>query len=144
MSNNLRIWKIKELIHEGSPLLLRYTEGLDVDAYKARFPELAVITHEFSKVRQNGLPDPDYNDSLFQFDSDIRSAFEKRNCGRAVLIETFSGKRHYYIYVANKIDINETLSDIRRGNPDEQLTWIVRPDPEWHFIRHYSQQFLNG
>jgi hypothetical protein len=144
MSYNSQLWKTKEITHEGFPLLLRYREGIDVSSYKAAFPKLAVITHEFSQVRQNGLPDPDYNDSLFQFDSDIRSAFEERNCGCAILIETFGGKRRYYIYVLSTIDIAETLSSIRRGNPNEQLTWIVRPDPEWDFIHKYSQQFLNG
>jgi len=66
--------KSKELTHEGFPLLLRYPEKVDFDFHKDVFPNLEVITHEFSKVDSNGLPNPEYNDSLFQFDSDNYSA----------------------------------------------------------------------
>src|SRR5665213_701737 len=97
MPNNTQTWKSKELSHEGFPLFLRYPEKMDFDFHKDAFPDLAVVTHELSKVNSNGLPDASYNDGLLQFDSDIRTAFEKREVGQTVLIETFAGKRNYYI-----------------------------------------------
>ena len=103
---------------------------------------LTVVTHEFSKSGPNGLPDPDYNDSLFQLDDDVRSAFEKPALGCTVLVETFGGKRRYYIYVANTVDVAEILSDVIRRNSNETLSWLTRPDPEWNFIIQYRQQYL--
>lgn len=136
------IWKSKQLSHEGIPLLLRYLEGIDTESCKALLPELAVITHEFSKVSPNGLPEPDYNDSLLQFDSDIRAVFENREVGQAVLIETFAGKRRYYIYVSPKINLDDLLSPVSARHPHENLTWSLRLDPEWEFIKQYAKDFL--
>ena len=72
---------------------------MDFDLHKKVFSVLVVVTHELSKASPNGLPDPDYNDGLLNFDADIRSAFEQKQTGQTVLIETFGGKRKYYIYV---------------------------------------------
>jgi hypothetical protein len=141
MPNNSNAWKSQQLSHEGFPLLIRHPEEINTESVKSLFPELAVITREFSKVSSDGLPDPDYNDKLLQFDSDIRSAFEEKNIGCAVLIETFGGKRRYYIYFG-KADIDAALSKVRRDNPDEKLSWLTRPDPDWNFIRQYGQKFL--
>lgn len=138
----MQSWKSKEITHEGFPLLLRYPENVDFDFHKDVFPNLAVITHEFSKVNSNGLPDAEYNRGLFQFDSDIRSAFEKREVGHAVLIETFAGKRNYYIYVGTETNVGEIASAVSKKYPHENLTWLTRPDPEWGFIKQYSRNFL--
>ena len=145
-SNDPRTWKTIKIEHEGFPCLLRYpllnTEGLPIDFYKTFFPELVIITHNLSKVSPNGLPDPDYNDSLMQFDCDIRYAFEEKDLGYTVLVETFGAKRRYYIYVKSKLDIDKILGSIRENNPNEQITWELRPDPEWSFIHKYSREYF--
>jgi hypothetical protein len=140
--NDMQTWKSIELTHEGFPLLLRYPEKIDFDFNKALFPNLAVITHEFSKVSANGLPDPNYNDSLFHLDQDVRAAFEKKEIGQTMLIETFGGKRNYYIYIAAGIKIDEILATVLPKYPNEKLTWLVRPDSEWGFIKRYSDKYF--
>jgi hypothetical protein len=142
MSNNTQAWKSKQLTHEGFPLLLRYPGNMDFDFHKDVFPNLAVITHEFSKVNSNGLPEAEYNDSLLQFDTDVRSAFEKREVGQTVLIETFGGKRNYYIYVGTEIDVGKIISDVSEKYPQVNISWLSRPDSEWGFIKQYSEKFL--
>lgn len=138
----MQSWKTKQITHEGLPLLLRYPEHLDFRSLQMAFPNLAVVVHNFSTVNSNGLPDPDYNDSLSRFDKKLREAFEFKHKGITVLIETFSGKRNYYIYVSIGVDMDDTISAITQDFPEEKLSWSIHPDSKWGFIDKYSKEYL--
>jgi hypothetical protein len=137
-----RNWETKEIIHEGFPLLLRYPEKQNVSSIRSAFPTLAVITHHFSEVRNNGLPYPDYNDTLFDFDAKIREAFESKDLGLVMLIETFAGKRNYYIYSILDADIANILADTTNQYSQHKITWLTRLGPNWNFIDKYTCHFL--
>jgi hypothetical protein len=143
LTNEFMEWKTRQLTLEGLPLFLRYPEGIDIDLYRSKFPKLLVVTHEFSKVKPNGLPDPDYNDALMQFDKDIRQAFEGAGTGLTVLIETFGGKRKYYIYAEESVTGSEALSSLSRSSPHERLSCSVHRDETWSFLAGYSKEFLS-
>jgi hypothetical protein len=142
MTNDIRAWKTKQLTHEGFPLYLRYPANVDYNSQQRSLPVLAVITHELSKTSPNGLPEPEYNDGLLDFDSDLRAAFEAGQIGQTVLVETFGGKRNYYIYVAPEIHVDEKVASVSKRYPHERLSCSVRPDPEWGFIKRYANEFL--
>lgn len=142
MPNDTRSWKTRQITHEGFPLFLRYPENGDFDSRKSKFPILVVITHEFANVLPNGLPEPDYNDGLLQFDSDIRAEFEEGEKGQTVLIETFGGKRKYYIYLMSESQVDEKIASVAKRYPSERLAWSVHSDAEWNFIRQYTKEFL--
>jgi len=129
-------WRTKQTTHDGLPLFIRYHERFEPDARRL-YTKLVVITHHFSHVQANGLPEADYNDGLLSFDCDIRAAAESDRLGVTVLIETFAGKRHYYIYVAAKNEIERVLSDFARRYRSERITWSVRQDPDWGFFDRY-------
>jgi len=133
--------EIEGTLTRGLPLLLRYPVGWQDEIEKWNYPKLLVIVHEFSKVCQNGLPEADYNDNLMQFDKMVREVFERRDIGRTVLIETFGGKRRYYVYVVKDINVDEFLAEVSQTYPAERLTWIARHDPEWDFIARYRCEF---
>jgi hypothetical protein len=136
----MKKWRTKQMMHQGLPLLIRYPECCDFNDL-SRFPNLLVITHRFSEVSANGLPDPEYNEHLLSFDREIRDAVERGNQGTTALIETFGGKRHYYIYVACQNHVEEALARVLPRYPSESLTWLVRPDPDWGFWNRYSKEF---
>ena len=135
-------WISFEKEYEGFPLLLRRPKNLEIGSLIKSLPQLAVVTHKFTKRRPDGLPDPDYNESLFEMDIEIRRAFDVSQMGAAVLVETFGGKRHYYFYVTTKTDVSTIISDIASHYPTEQLSWTVRPDPEWGFLERYGKDFF--
>jgi hypothetical protein len=137
-------WKSKQLTYEGLPLFLRYLENADVDSLRLRFPKLAVVSHQLAKVSPNGLPEADYNDSLFEFDESIRDMFRLSEHGIIVLIETFSGKRNYYAYADSKKNVTEIVASLEHAFPQENLSWTIHSDPEWGFVAKYSKEFLNG
>jgi hypothetical protein len=142
MSHDTRTWRTKQTTNDGLPLFLRYPENADFDSQKSSFPVLAVITHELSKVSPNGLPEPEYNDSLLEFDSEIRGGFEQLKIGQTVLVETFGGKRKYYIYVAPEVCLDEIIVSLSKRYPHERLSWSVHPDSEWSFIKRYAKEWL--
>jgi hypothetical protein len=123
--------------------MVRYPDGLDFGLLAAQYPELVVVNHELTHVSPNGLPEATYNDGLFEFDSGIRSAFEATRQGSTVLIETFAGKRRYYIYAAKLINVADSLAQVLHGNPHEKLSWEVRSDPDWDFITNYRRTVLH-
>ena len=69
-------WLTTEKTYEGFPLMLRRPVNLDTDSLRPLYPTLAVVTHEFTKRRPNGLPEPDYNESLFDMDCALVEAFD--------------------------------------------------------------------
>jgi hypothetical protein len=135
-------WKSKQVTNEGLPLFLRYLEKLDVDSFKTTFPKLVVVRHQLSKVSPNGLPEADYNESLFEFYESIRDLFEMSRHGITVLVETFAGKRNYYIYADSKKNVTEIVASLKNAFPQENLSWTIHSDPEWGFIAKYSKDFL--
>jgi hypothetical protein len=120
--------------------MLRRPTNIDVESLRLAHPALAVITHEFTKRKPNGLPEPDYNESLFQMDIELVRAFDVDHMGVPVLVETFGGKRHYYFYVSANSDVPATISAVARRYPAERLSWTVRPDPEWGFLERYARE----
>ena len=136
----MRSWLTAEKSYEGFPLLLRRHANLEVDSLRSLYPTLAVVTHEFTKRRPNGLPEPGYNDDLVEMDCELVGAFDANCTGVPALVETFGGKRHYYFYVAKDADVPAAISAIVHRYPKEQLSWSVSPDPNWKFIERYARE----
>ena len=135
-------WVTAQIEYEGFPLLLRRPTNLDVDSLRPTKPALVAVTHEFTKRKPNGLPEPDYNESLFEMDIELVQAFDADQKGVPALVETFGGKRHYYFYVTYDTDVSTTISAVARRYPTERLSWTVIPDPEWGFIARYARDYF--
>jgi hypothetical protein len=133
-------WLTAEKTYEGFPLFLRRPADIDVEALRPSFPALAIATHEFTKRKPDGLPEPDYNHGLAGMDHELIVAFDVDRMGVPVLVETFGGKRHYYFYVAADTDVPAVISAVASRYPKERLSWTVRPDPKWGFIEKYARE----
>jgi hypothetical protein len=127
--------------HEGFPLFLRYPEKPDFDALQGGYPQLLIVTHVFSKAKPNGVPEPDYNDSLMDFDCELRATLEEGAAGVSVLIETFGGRRMYYVYLSPSAPLENAKVRISEKYPEHALKWDLRQNPSWDFIRRYSAEF---
>jgi hypothetical protein len=136
----IRSWLTTEKTYEGFPLLLRRPNDFEVDSLRSHYPTLVVVTHEFTKRKPNGLPEPDYNNSLIEMDCELVAAFDVGRTGVPALVETFGGKRQYYFYVSQNADVPTTISAIARRYPAERLSWTVHPDPKWGFIEGYARE----
>ena len=135
-------WATAQKEYEGFPLMLRRPTNLHHDSLRLNFPTLAVVTHEFTERKPNGLPEPDYNESLFEMDVELVRAFDVGRMGVPVLVETFGGKRHYYFYGATGTDVPRIISAVASRYPKERLSWTVRPDPQWGFLDKYAKDFF--
>jgi len=122
--------------------MLRRPTNLDVDSLRPVLPILAVVTHEFTKRKANGLPEPEYNESLFEMDIELVRAFDVDRMGVPALVETFGGKRHYYFYVAADTDVPTIISTVARRYPKERLSWTIRPDAQWGFLERYAKDYF--
>lgn len=134
-------WKTAQTTHEGFPLLLRAPAGLEYDSLRKRFPRLLVATHRLARVQPSGLPEPDYNRSLEEFDHHLVGTFESLEQGVTVLVETYAGKRIYYSYIASTADLEAQKHRTRARFPDHDLAWEAREDPDWRFIRKYARAY---
>jgi hypothetical protein len=133
-------WLTGETTYEGFPLLLRRPADFDINTLRPLYPNLAVVTHEFTKRQRNGLPESEYNHGLEAMDGELVAAFDVGRMGVAALVETYGGERNYYYYVVVDADVPAVISTISRRHPAERLTWSVRPDPTWNFIERYAEE----
>lgn len=62
------------------------------------------------------------------------SPFRDEIGGLAALIETYAGKRTYYIYVTPGFDAYVFRSSISSKLPNENIKWQKRDDPEWQLL----------
>jgi len=134
-------WCTGEIQHEGFPLHLRFPQKPDFNRLQTKFPKILVVKHSLSKVRSSGLPEPDYNESLADFDHELITAFDAPFSGITVLIETFGGRRTYYIYVSADAPIESMRQSFATQYPQHKLDWKLRDDPGWKFIRGYSEEY---
>ena len=134
-------WYTGKVQHKGFPLLLRFPGKPDFDTLPRRYPKLLVVEHTLAKVKPSGLPESDYNDSLADFDHDLVTAFEPSATGITVLVETFGGRRNYYIYVSADAPVEDVKRRLSTKYSQHQLDWSLRDDPGWKFIRGYSEEY---
>lgn len=135
-------WLTGQMDYEGFPLLLRRPKDLDYDSLKVTLPNLVVVTHQFDKTKSNGLPEDDYNAGLADFDDEVVNYFRKRKQGITVLVETFGGKRNYYMYAAADANMDKAKAHFRQTYPEHNLSWTTKNDPDWKFIKSYAKEFF--
>lgn len=133
-------WTTAREMYEGFPLYLRAPTKIDY-SQAASFPTLVMITHVLEDVRSSGLPEPQYNTDLFDFDEEVVALFERSGDGYTVLIETFGGKRTYYQYVSSDAAIQKQFDDLTNRYPEHKLMLEHRLDPDWSFRKKYADDF---
>ena len=133
---NLESWQSGETKYEGFPLLLRRPTNVDYDALP---PKLIVVTHLLDKTKPNGLPEPDYNETLFDFDEEVIGTFRALKCF-VVLVETFGHKRAYYAYCPESVAVSEIQDRLEKSYSGFRLEWFERSDPTARFIRRYAKE----
>jgi hypothetical protein len=140
-TENNRTWKTGEFEHEGFPLFLRFPVGLEYDELKHTYPQFITVTHFLDEVKSNGLPESEYNKSLFDFDDQLVNILEKANAGMTVLVETFAGKRIYYMYSKSDFPPSLLENKIKESFPDHKIEVESNSDKEWSFIKGYSKDW---
>src|SRR5262245_1545533 len=94
-------WLTTMCEHDGQSLAIRLRPPSAVNDDRSKYGHLLVVMHRLASVRSDGMPTPDYNETLFRFDCELINQLE--DGGRVVLVETYSGERIYYAYVADEI-----------------------------------------
>lgn len=135
------LWKNALVEYEGEPLALRVRPDVDTPESRRAYTRLAIIEQELAEVRGNGLPVSTYNLSLADFDRDMIEHVGRGGDGVVVLVETFSGKRTYYAYVADDARLICRIAELRSKYPQHILNLRHGNDPGWGFYNDYRQQF---
>lgn len=143
MTTSTRPWLVGHIEHEGFPLYFRRPDVkiAEFETLRPKYPRLLVVTHALAEVMENGIPDPDYNRSLEPLGMTLTEAFEDESEGLIALIETFAGKRTYYTYLAPSFVVEDYISIVTMGYPQEDLTYEVDNDPNWRLIKGYAADF---
>ena len=83
-----RSWKTGETEYEGLPLFLRFPDKLNFDLLQQQYPKRISVTHLLSEVTNNGSPESNYNETLYEFDGYLVNYLEDNGHGITVLVET--------------------------------------------------------
>jgi len=134
-------WLGASFTYEGFPLALRVRPAAESDKNRARFPQLVRLTHKLASVREDGLPEASYNQSLAGLDQDAIDLFEQRDEGITVLIETFAGKRTYYGFALASASARSRLLELKQRYPEHDLSIEASADPTWKFLSRYREDF---
>ena len=134
-------WLTTMAEYEGLPIALRVRPSADTPTNRGKFPKLLLASQELAEVTSNGLPVADYNDSLADLDHAVHGAIEQDGAGLVVLVETFSGKRNYYAYVADDSLVKRRVKVLQEKYPQHTLGLHGGPDPEWALYNDYRQRF---
>lgn len=135
-------WTVTQHTYEGLPLFTRYPANLDYDKSKAELPIRMTASLTLSRVTENGLPEATYNTSLEPLDNFIVEYFQNRREGQCVLVETFNGQRHFYIYIAERANVDEFRNALVAKFPGAEVKVSVFRDPGWSFIKKYAAEYL--
>jgi hypothetical protein len=134
-------WLIGTTRYKDFPLALRVRPDSDTPTNRARLASLGVVTHFLAKVRDDGLPEPEYNDSLEDFDIALQEAMAGGEVGIVVLVETFAGKRTYYAYVNDCASFRSRVHSLRQQFQEHELTIECEADAPWKFYERYRKNF---
>ncbi|MEQ8766700.1 MAG: DUF695 domain-containing protein [Planctomycetota bacterium] len=132
-------WLGSTVEYEGLPLALRVRPG--IESSFETFPDLGELTHLLSDVKPNGLPRPDYNKSLMDFDEAVHELLEANALGKMMIVETFGGRRAYYACVKNEAAHRAWCDSVRQQYPEHELQSRFRFDRAASFYRKYRAEF---
>ncbi|MCS0583193.1 DUF695 domain-containing protein [Massilia pinisoli] len=138
-----RLWLTANAEYEGFPIYFRRPDVkvAEFATLQSRYPRLLTVTHVLKHVKENGLPRSDYNASLESFDESLTSPFCDEVNGVIALIETFAGKRTYYIYIDPLFDADAFVRQAQDRFPGECLSYSVDEDRAWRLFRGYAADF---
>ncbi|MGY0800143.1 DUF695 domain-containing protein [Lysobacter sp. A286] len=138
-----RAWLTANSEHEGFPIYFRRPDlrVADFEALRPKYPAILVVTHQLAQVKSNGLPEAGYNDSLAPLDSALVTPFQDEADGLIALVETFAGKRTYYVYLVPSFEVDVFMSSILTRFPQESLSWKRHEDPNWRLLNGYAADF---
>ena len=136
-----RPWYTATCDYEGVPLYLRYPNGLDYDDLGENYPQLIIVTHVLSEVTNNGLPTGEYNESLLSFDNHLVDVLENSSAGFTVLVETFGGKRTYYMNAKDDFPHSLLESMFEGSYSMHEITVESVSDDNGSFIKKYSKEW---
>jgi len=126
---------------EGFPLAIRACPLNADDPIWSSNPHLAFLEHQLAEVKDNGLPEKDYNDRLADFDHEVHQAFESGSGGQVIVVETFGGKRTYYACTESVDAATEILNGIVNKFPQHRLSPGTNADHSWKFYLQYRERF---
>lgn len=137
-----RRWLNGDALYEGLPI---YFRRLDIRpseyiGLSSQYPVRVAITQYLRHVKDNGLPESEYNKSLFDFDAGIISLFHEQGVGITFLVETFAAKRTYYFYARSKYEDSQ-LRAFQERFPEENINWVIESDPSWTLPKMYAADF---
>jgi hypothetical protein len=143
MTTPKRTWLTANTEYEGFPIYFRRPDikVAEVAGLRQTYPRLLIVTHVLKQVKENGLPESDYNRSLESLDMCLTSPFDDEVKGLIALVETYGGKRTYYAYVALSFDANAFVREAKNHSPQEDITYKVDEDPAWRLFRGYAADF---
>jgi 4-hydroxyphenylpyruvate dioxygenase-like putative hemolysin len=125
--------------YNGQPMAIRLRPIPATESARETCGHLLVITQEMAHVRADGMPEPDYNDSLFQFDGELIRELECN--GLVVLVETYAGKRIYYAYVIDEVSSKErAISVLTTFGHLSEASFRGGADPDWKFYTRYMAE----
>ena len=134
-------WLVAMVEYEGLPLALRVRPQIDTKQNKAAYPRRVRVTHKLAKVQPSGLPEPDYNEALFELDQAIIAALQVAESGIVVLIETCNGERNYDAYITASAKPAAAIRALKKRFPKQKITLIEKDDAEWKLYSHYHKLF---
>jgi hypothetical protein len=138
-----RTWLTANTEYEGFPIYFRRPDVkvAEFATLQPRYPRLLIVTHVLKHVKDNGLPRSDYNASLESFDMSLTSPFNDEANGVIALIETYAGKRTYYVYIDPLFDADALIRHAKDRFPQESFSCSVEEDRGWRLFRGYAADF---
>jgi len=138
-----REWLTADTVYEGFPIYFRRPD-IAIAEYSrlcADYPVRLTVTHFLVEVKDNGLPQTDYNSSLADFDAALIAMPRESGAGIVTLVETFAGKRTYYVFIRQGVDAEAGIRKLLQRFPREKLEWSLKPDPQWRLMKGYAKDF---
>jgi hypothetical protein len=137
-------WVVSFRDYEGYPLFTRHPTDLNFDKLQKLYPIRIIVDLTLAKVKDNGLPENDYNKAIEELDNFVVEYFENQSEGQCVLVETYAGKRHFYSYVSNSANIEAFKREINKKFPKHEIEFDIKPDKNWSLIRKYTKEILSN
>ncbi|MBC5781639.1 DUF695 domain-containing protein [Ramlibacter sp. USB13] len=140
---NPRAWLHARSTHADLPIYFRRpaVPVAEFDALRPKYPRLLSVTHHLGHVMGSGLPEPAYNESLAALDAALTGPFDDEVDGLVALVETFAGKRTYYVYLAPAFEADAFMAGVAARFSAQKLSWKLHDDPTWRLFNGYAKDF---
>ena len=134
-------WLLLKYEYEGYPVVMKVMEELPPEPVRERYGMLIVISWNYDRTENNGMPLPAVNNQMIALE-DATDSLEDDGLSLQVYTKTGNGLKELVYYAGSTDEFMKAFNEALADHPRYPLEIEFFDDPEWSDLQTVHEVYL--